>query len=314
MGALPAPQQCYFSDIEARHIAGNDLLIEYAIIVSKKKRYQIRLAPDFIDESETLRNNKHIFKGLILNGQWPLLDGEILCRDEDLQKVLSQSVYPRNAKEKMDHLLSILLRAQKFDGEILSVNAIFNKLEIEQNYLKSGEELRFYLKTLEEKDLIKRLRISSDGFDVSITLDGLLYADELLNSGVQSNRCFIAMSFDPDVLPIRTALKQSCIECGYLPVLMDEVYIGSDETINDAMIAEMRRAKFAIADFTKQKDGVYFEAGFILGLERRVIYTCRKDWWDKTHFDTNHFPHIIYEDETVLIRKLVDRINAWLPS
>ena len=84
------------------------------------------------------------------------------------------------------------------------------------------------------------------------------------------------------------------------------------QTINDAIISEIKSCKFCIADFSQQKDGVYFESGFAVGLGKPVIYTCHKDWFDKTHFDTNHFPHLIYENNSEFIQKLDNKIKAWI--
>lgn len=40
-------------------------------------------------------------------------------------------------------------------------------------------------------------------------------------------------------------------------------------TINDAIVREIKKCKFLVADFTQHKHGVYFESG--LGLQRPVI-------------------------------------------
>lgn len=74
----------------------------------------------------------------------------------------------------------------------------------------------------------------------------------------------------------------------------------------------MKSSKFCIADFTEQRDGVYFESGFAVGLGKKVIYTCHKKWFKKSHFDTNHFPHIIYESMQELKEKLDNKIKAWI--
>jgi hypothetical protein len=50
-----------------------------------------------------------------------------------------------------------------------------------------------------------------------------------------------------------------------------------------------------VADFTGQLAGVYYEAGFAMGLGRTVIWCCRKDEIGKLHFDTNHKNHIDWE-------------------
>jgi len=78
------------------------------------------------------------------------------------------------------------------------------------------------------------------------------------------------------------------------------------------MIRFIKKCKFLIADFTEQKHGVYFEAGFALGLKRPVIYTCSEEDFKDTHFDTNHYPHIVYKNLDDLEIRLKNKIQAWI--
>ena len=84
--------------------------------------------------------------------------------------------------------------------------------------------------------------------------------------------------------------------------------------IDDEIIAEIRRSRFLVADFTQGQDGarggVYFEAGFAFGLGIPVIYTCRKDMIEKLAFDTRQYNHIFWECNEDLRRSLGNRIAA----
>ena len=66
----------------------------------------------------------------------------------------------------------------------------------------------------------------------------------------------------------------------------------------DEIIAEIRRSRFLVADFTHGEDGarggVYYEAGFANGLGIKVIHTCREDAVRTLHFDTSHINHIVW--------------------
>ena len=59
------------------------------------------------------------------------------------------------------------------------------------------------------------------------------------------------------------------------------------------MIGLLKKCKFMIADFTKQRPNVYFEASYGLVRGRKLIYTCRKEYFEAAKFDTYHFPHIV---------------------
>jgi nucleoside 2-deoxyribosyltransferase len=88
------------------------------------------------------------------------------------------------------------------------------------------------------------------------------------------------------------------------------------ENINDKIIADIRRAEFVVADFSFHPAGVYFEAGFALGLHRLVVWTCRQDEFktDKVHFDTRPYNHIVWETEADLREKLTARVRALVPN
>jgi len=64
---------------------------------------------------------------------------------------------------------------------------------------------------------------------------------------------------------------------------------------------------------TGQRGGVYFEAGFALGLGKPVIWTCRSDDMEKLHFDTRQYNHVTWNTPIELKDKLVNRILATLP-
>jgi nucleoside 2-deoxyribosyltransferase len=86
-----------------------------------------------------------------------------------------------------------------------------------------------------------------------------------------------------------------------------------NEKICDRIIAEIRTCQFLVADVTLQRPGVYFEAGFAMGLGRPVIWTCRKDDLVDVHFDTRQYNHIDWKDSGGLRMRLADRIKATIP-
>jgi len=121
------------------------------------------------------------------------------------------------------------------------------------------------------------------------------------------------MSFDEEDKTIFTeAIQPACELTGFRARKVDEEHYSSEITINDAIISLLKQCKFCIADFTKQKDGVYFESGYALGRGLKVIYTCREDFFEDCHFDTNHFPHIKYKTNEELKKRLIDKINAYI--
>ena len=62
----------------------------------------------------------------------------------------------------------------------------------------------------------------------------------------------------------------------------------------DRVLARIREARFVVADYTGNRGGVYYEAGFALGLGKLVIHSCLQEQLDSTdttaalHFDVKH--------------------------
>jgi nucleoside 2-deoxyribosyltransferase len=112
----------------------------------------------------------------------------------------------------------------------------------------------------------------------------------------------------------RQGFEPAIRESGYTPLRIDrKEHINK---IDDEIIAEIRRSRFVVADFTSERDrprgGVYFEAGFAMGLRIPVFWTCRSDLIDQVHFDTRQFNHIAWDDPAALKTSLRNRIEAVL--
>ena len=100
---------------------------------------------------------------------------------------------------------------------------------------------------------------------------------EPLAPGGVPGTCFVAMSFDRSLDPafdlgIRPAVED---DCGMKVVRVDRVE--HNGVVTDLILGSLRAAQLTVADVTLQRSGVYFEAGFALGLPRTVIWTCRDD-------------------------------------
>lgn len=264
---------------------------------------------------------RYILLGLILNNKW-IPKGEMLDIWK-INEIVKAADYPQSPKDKLDNLLIHLCNLQKFDGEEFELRqrlrekySLLNDSELPYIfYFKMATEFRLYMNTLLKKNLIFIYNSEDWAYSKTsnVTFEGLSYVIDITNEGQFSKNCFIAMSFDPDEYSLYTdAFKPACEETGFVARRIDYENYDSDKTINDAMIALIKSCKFMIADFTKQKHNVYFETGFGLGRDMKIIYTCRKDHFAEAKFDTNHFPHIVYESTEDLKKKLIDKIKAFI--
>jgi nucleoside 2-deoxyribosyltransferase len=74
------------------------------------------------------------------------------------------------------------------------------------------------------------------------------------------------------------------------------------------MLTEIHRAQFVVADVTLQRPGVYFEAGYAIALGKTVIWSCKENDFEKVHFDTRQYPHIVWETPEDLVRQLTEKL------
>jgi nucleoside 2-deoxyribosyltransferase len=171
---------------------------------------------------------------------------------------------------------------------------------------------------------------SNDTFDV-IALGHLLRDQELLRPGgaafnltargvteigneqrrLVSDQVFVAMSFDPAMRQVYdeglyVGIRNAC----YKPFRVDRH--DHANRIDDEIMAQIRRSRFVVADFTGQKHGVYFEAGFAVGLDRPVIWSCKKDDIRNLHFDVRQYNCIDWSEIPELADRLQARIEAML--
>ena len=83
--------------------------------------------------------------------------------------------------------------------------------------------------------------------------------------------CFVAMSAHPDLNDAydNGILKAVEDDCHFKALRVDRSQ--HNDNINDKIMAGIRQAQFMVADFTRQRQNVYFEAGLALGLGRPVV-------------------------------------------
>lgn len=145
--------------------------------------------------------------------------------------------------------------------------------------------------------------------------------ESLESGGAPTTQAFVAMWFDPSMNEAyRSGFTPAIEDAGYRPVRVDQKE--HSNKIDDEIIAEIRRSRFVIADFTCEpitlkgeqvaisRGGVYYEAGFAQGLAIPVIWTRRAECIDHVHFDTRQYNHIVWSDPKQLRKKLYNRIRA----
>ena len=149
--------------------------------------------------------------------------------------------------------------------------------------------------------------------EYTLTVEGYARLEELEKANAESSKGFVAMWFDKSTDEAwEKGIKLGIEDAGYEAVRIDEQE--HNDKIDDRIIAEIRRSRFIVADFTQGKKGarggVYYEAGFAHGLGIEVIFTCREDALQHVHLDTRQYNHIVWETPEELRRGLAARISA----
>lgn len=175
------------------------------------------------------------------------------------------------------------------------------------------KDLRALLGLLQELDLVRDTCKVIGRSEFSPTARGWIKLEELSRTTTSGKQAFVAMWFndatkDAYDLGIAPAIRN----CGYEPVRIDSKE--HSNKIDDEIIAEIRRSRFVVADFTCAKNrvrgGVYYEAGFALGLGIPVIWSCAEGSLEDLHFDTRQYNHIVWKEPEELRRALEARIGA----
>ncbi|QRY16935.1 hypothetical protein [Bacillus cereus] len=216
--------------------------------------------------------------------------------------------YPENISDRLNESLINLGKLTKFPGEkVTIVEKDMPIFFVQSNKL---EEMGYIIKQLEQDELIEVQKSTDSPIYITVTVKGWNRIAELEKGReLDTKQAFVAMSFSPEMDgPYKNAITKAIREAGYQPVRIDEVEHNND--ITDEIIVKIRQSKFVIADFTGHRGGVYFEAGYALGLGKTVIWTCRDDEFKNIHFDTRQFSHIKWSTEDELYKKLLNRIKA----
>ena len=174
------------------------------------------------------------------------------------------------------------------------------------------EEVDYLVDYFTRKGWVDRYGKSSTYY---VSVDGHARLAALEQTTTQSSKAFVAMWFDESTTEAwGKAIRPGIEGAGYEAVRIDrKEHVNK---IDDEIIAELRRARFVVADFTHGDDGVrggvYYEAGFAHGRDIPVVFCCRSDVIEKIHFDTRQYNHITWDPQDLegFRRRLETRIVA----
>lgn len=229
-------------------------------------------------------------------GNVPRITGEILAQ-------LAMQSLPGVAERSERLLLEAVTALERLNDQVDLGEPRF----VAATYSWDRDEMRVLWQLLSARGWMKT--VYDRGPMVVMTAEGFMAADELSAKRGRSEEVFVAMSFSPEMTTAyERGLRVGIEHAGYVPIRVDRTE--HVNRIDDEIVARIRSSAFVVADFTEQKSGVYFEAGFALGLNLPVIWTCRDYDISKLHFDVRQYNCIDWTDEADLARRLRLRIEA----
>lgn len=224
----------------------------------------------------------------------------------DNWQVIEEEQRAIRVSEKLSHLLRLIAGHCGTPGGNWQIKAPTDYPLIAAH---DAAELQSCLAYLKQQGLVSTQPYIDGFIDCKLLIPGWQELEPMPPAGGVPGRCFVAMSFDPSLdSAYDVGFRPAIVECGFSPVCMKE--IATNEGITDRIMSEIRLAQFVVADFTGQRGGVYFEAGFARGLGREVIWACREDELGLVHFDTKHFGHVVWKTPDDLRAKLAQSIRA----
>lgn len=230
--------------------------------------------------------------------------------EEDWFKNLRNMGFPQTVNKKLDELLLTYTYIVGSNYLMVVKTDQYHTL-IPDIAAKNYEEIKGLNKLLIELGYLSAQR-DPPYQHVSITANGWLRAGQLLEPTNSSDLAFVAMWYDPSLDKYREAVKTAIIECGYEPIIIDE--LDFNDFIMDKVIHFIRQARFLVTDLTCSPEidirhnpkviqgvrgGVYWEAGMAYGLGKTVIQTCRDDDYSKRriHFDRDQYQTMFWKQE-----------------
>lgn len=223
--------------------------------------------------------------------------------------------YPRGFSEKVDaFLLGLASRANFYSEPILFTNEQLRSAcfvdRSPQGPMGTHPNAVSAQTQYFENYLSEQKYTATENNGLVLLPRGLERIDSLQqNKSKNTKNVFVAMSFAPEMVPVREAIKEALTVCGFIPRIMDE--IEHNHQIVPEMLYEIREARFVIAELTGHNNGAYFEAGYALGCGKEVIQICAKSKFGTDgHFDVKQVNTILWENTEELTNRLIARIKA----
>jgi nucleoside 2-deoxyribosyltransferase len=213
--------------------------------------------------------------------------------------------------QKMLFLLRNIERRTEYPGKSVTISP---GVDYPLSWAKNEKEWLYYLQSLVERGLIRlpseKNKVLNELINqIEITAAGWDFLEKNTQKSSISDPVFVAMSFSPELTALwENSIKKAIENAGYNPYRVDSE--PHADRIDVTIMTDIKDSRFLVADVTDQRQGVYFEAEYALGLGMPVLWTCKKGDLGNVHFDTRQYNHILWESEDQLRETLFNFICA----
>jgi nucleoside 2-deoxyribosyltransferase len=271
------------------------------------------------------KNNNGIIVSSYLREEYEKLNSDTYeFKDVDDIKVLIRNALTNipSISEKLFKLLKAIECMQGIPGKEIQIISELDSIRIYFNhelpfyhyflamsYSSNDKELGFYLNSLKELGYIKRHGEfpSTIPSNISITVKGFEYLEQQRTlDRSQSKDAFIAIKFDESYQSVSDFIANSIKENGYNAVRVDGQH--HTEFIMDYNMRKIKECRFMVAELSSKNLGVYYEAGYAMGIGVPVIAVAKKDRKKDIHFDLKQLNTIFYDSNEKLQEILSNRI------
>lgn len=234
---------------------------------------------------------------------------------DNWQALASQAPDKNDVPSKVRYLLGYIAKKSRFPSDRIALNG---KTDYPICFAANTKEFEFYIRYATEAGFLDLTIVCGDTTDVwQYWLTAKGWEETRRIPTLDSPYAFVAMAFakEGDL----EALLTNAFEHAIQPAIEKDagyekaIRIDKEEFLGDVVfeiIARIKECRFVVADVTDHRNGVYFEGGYAMGMDMKVIWTCHKDHIKTAHFDTNHLNHIVWDDVGEFRKSLANRILA----
>ncbi len=223
----------------------------------------------------------------------------------------------KTIQEKLD-LLIIYLANNKIKKNETNIVFKENQISIIQSkcWMSSDEELVLIFQEVFDQEFVNGRIKKAAMFGLQIEYSGLTfkgkkYVESLEQPNKSSKKIFVAFNFEDELISVFDKYVRDAVEeLGFIYTVVNQDNSGHDKAISDEIIAKLKSCKILIADFTNQRNSVYFESGFAMGMKIPIIWTCQEGHTENLSFDTRQYPHLVWKDGEDLKQQIMNRIKV----